>query len=333
MQMKESGLRPAFRYWLMFVIGWVFLTMALGGATRLLEAGLSIVDWRPVTGIMPPITSTQWLQEFSKYQGSPDFKARSLMTLADFKFIFWWEYAHRLIARMLGFLIIVPFLFFWRQGRTISPDGKRVLLLLFLVGMQGGLGWFMVQSGLVQIPRVSHFRLLAHFLWACLILSYLAFWLQQESTKIQHRRGQRIYLHTLSFLCVVQLALGAMVAGSRAGYVFNTFPLMGDSWGPPVFLIYDGWVENLFYNQFNLQFFHRIGGWVLGLLAVLGWRLGFRELTLLIFLQFILGVFTLVLRVPVSLAVLHQILGAFVFFRIRCLLYSSKLDLDHNLGR
>lgn len=321
---QEFRIRPVFRFWLLLIIGWVFLTIAVGGATRLHEAGLSIVEWRPVTGILPPLTVDQWSQEFSKYQLSPDFKSRGSMSLEDFKFIFWWEYAHRLIARMLGFFIIVPFILFWLRGQTSSQDRKRLFLLLTLVGIQGGLGWFMVKSGLVQIPRVSHFRLLAHFLWACLILSYLAFWWQQESPRVQHRHDQRTYLRVLSYVCLLQLALGALVAGSRAGYIFNTFPKMGDLWGPSEFFMYGSWVEDFFYNQVNLQFFHRLGAWALGILALLGWRWGFRHLTFLIVLQFMLGVLTLILKVPIHWAVLHQLLGAFVFFRIRCLLYSSE---------
>lgn len=325
---QENRNRILFRYWLLFVIGWVFLTIAIGGATRLQEAGLSIVDWRPVTGILPPLTTEEWTEEFSKYRLSPDFKSRGSMSLPDFKFIFWWEYAHRLVARLLGFLIIMPFAFFWLRGEVSSKDRKRMLLLLVLVGIQGGLGWFMVKSGLVQIPRVSHFRLLAHFMWVCLILSFLAYWLQQESPQSEHRGDQRNFLRMLSFLCLLQLALGALVAGSRAGYIFNTFPKMGGSWGPPTFFLYDSWIENLFYNQINLQFFHRLGGWVLGLFALLGWIKNFKHLALLIALQFLLGVLTLVLKVPVVVAVLHQFFGAFIFFRIQCLLYGSKIDRD-----
>lgn len=326
MKSENKDLSPAVRYWLIFVIGWVFLIVALGGITRLEGAGLSIVDWRPVTGVLPPWGSEQWDQEFLKYQDSPDFRSRVQMSLTDFKYIYWWEYSHRLVARMLGLVLLLPFLIFWRRGWLRHGDGVRLVVLLGLVGVQGGLGWFMVKSGLVQNPQVSHLRLMVHFLWACLILAFLASWLQRQTPGRRLPKCQRNYLRILSYLVIVQLALGALVAGSRAGYIFNTFPKMGEQWGPEKFFVFDGWVENLFYNQINLQFFHRIGAWVLAVLVVAGWRWGNKSIALLLLLQFVLGVFTLVLKVPVPVAVLHQILGAFIFFRIWCLLAANNED-------
>lgn len=293
--------------------------MAIGAATRLSGAGLSMVEWKPVTGVLPPLNSEQWVQEFAKYQNYPDFKSNPLMSLQDFKFIFWWEYFHRLVARSLALVILIPFGIFALQGRISRKDSQRVLILLGLGVAQGALGWFMVKSGMVQTPRVSHLRLTVHFVWACLILAYLANWLRLETP---HRpssqsRRQFLFLQGLSGLCLLQLALGALVAGSRAGYIFNTFPKMGDAWLPQDFFILPSLAENLFYNQINLQFFHRVGGGLLGLGGLLGCWFGFYGLTGLIFLQFLVGVLTLVWGVPLPVAVLHQVLGAFLFFKIR----------------
>lgn len=312
--------RRAVRYWLLAIVGWILLTMAIGAATRLTGSGLSMVEWRPVTGVLPPVGIAQWEQEFLKYQNFPEFKANPGMSLQEFKSIFWWEYAHRLVARSLLLVILLPLGLFAIQGRLIKKDFQRVLILLGLGAVQGVLGWFMVKSGLVQVPRVSHFRLMVHFIWACLILAYLAHWLAEEKAASfpESSREPSLFLRGLSWLCLAQLAFGALVAGSRAGYIFNTFPKMGDSWWPQNFFISSSLAENLFYNQINLQFFHRLGGWLLGLAAIWGWRIGHRELPTLILFQFVLGVLTLVWAVPLPLAVLHQVMGALLFFRIRC---------------
>lgn len=293
--------------------------MAIGGVTRLTGSGLSIVEWKPVSGILPPLNPDQWWQEFAKYQNYPDFKSNPQMSLADFKCIFWWEYIHRLVARSLVFLILFPFGVFALQGWVCKKDFQRVLVLLGLGAVQGALGWFMVKSGLVQIPRVSHLRLMVHFLWACLILAYLANWLRAERSDVSttQSQGQHCFLRCLSWLCLFQLALGALVAGSRAGYIFNTFPKMGEFWLPPNFFPYQSLVENIFYNPVNLQFFHRVGGCLLGLAAIVCWRFGLTGLIGIIFLQFLLGVLTLIWGVPIPVAVLHQVLGAFLFFKIR----------------
>lgn len=308
-----------FRCWLGTIVGWLLLTMAIGAATRLTGAGLSMVEWKPVTGILPPLNSEQWLQEFAKYQNYPDFKSNPSMSLQDFKFIFWWEYFHRLAARSLALVILVPYGVFALRGWIAKKDTQRVLILLGLVGAQGALGWFMVKSGMVQVPRVSHLRLMVHFVWACLILAYLANWLRLERSPrpSSQSRGQYLFLQALSGLCLLQLAIGALVAGSRAGHIFNTFPKMGDTWLPQDFFILPSLIENLFYNPINLQFFHRVGGWLLGLGGLIGCWFGFYGLTGLIFLQFLFGVLTLLWGVPLPVAVFHQVLGAFLFFKIR----------------
>jgi cytochrome c oxidase assembly protein subunit 15 len=337
------GTRRFFHFWLISIVGWILLIMAIGAATRLMGAGLSIVEWKPVTGLFPPLTSEQWLQEFAKYQKFPDFKSNPLMSLQDFKFIFWWEYFHRLVARSLALIILIPFGFLILKKRISKRDSHRVLFLLGLGVAQGALGWFMVKSGLVDTPRVSHLRLMVHFVWACLILAYLASWLrsQRSEAPVVQNHGQFLFLQGLSWLCLLQLSLGALVAGSRAGYIFNTFPKMGETWLPQDFFIFSSMAENIFYNQINLQFFHRVGGWLLGLGGLIGCWLGFYTLAGLIFLQFLFGVLTLLWGVPVPIAVLHQVLGAFLFFWIRYSMDGRPVrsfdasicfsdDLDHN---
>lgn len=311
--------RNFLRYWLIAVIGWVFLIMAIGGVTRLTGAGLSIVEWKPVTGILPPLTQDAWTAEFSKYKNFPDFVASPQMSLDEFKFLFWWEFVHRLVGRAMIAVILVPLGIFALQKRLVRKDFQRTLFLLGLGATQGALGWFMVKSGLVQEPRVSHIRLMIHFLSACMILAYLAYWLRIESGRSIARQshGDFVFLRSLSWICFFQLALGALVAGSRAGYIYNTFPMMGNSWAPENFFVYPSVLDNFLNNQINLQFFHRIGGWLLTAAALLALRRGFYVIGGLIALQFVLGVFTLVGGVPLHLAVFHQVLGAFLFFKVR----------------
>lgn len=312
------------RLWIMSIVVILFATMGIGAMTRLTGSGLSIVEWKPLSGVLPPLHETSWQEEFSNYQQYPDFKSRPDMTLAEFKVLFWWEFVHRLVARSILLVILVPYAFLVLRKRLSSRQHLRVLGLLILGGIQGFLGWFMVQSGLVSEPRVSHFRLMIHFLWACLILAYLARWLREESPpKKIPEPGVTQFVRVLSWVCFLQLALGALVAGSRAGYIYNTFPKFGDTWLPPSFSVYATFFENVFYNQINLQFFHRMGGWCF---LFAGGHALYKELygiSSLIGLQFVLGILTLILAVPPPMATLHQLVGAFLFFYLRYLIPDS----------
>lgn len=300
--------------WILSITLAVIATMILGALTRLTGSGLSMVEWEPLSGILPPLSAEAWNQEFHRYQQFPEFKSRPL-DLEGFKAIFWWEFNHRLLARSLVFIVLLPFLVLLVHRQATLQDFKRMSLLLLLIAVQGGLGWYMVKSGLVQVPHVSHLRLMVHLVWGSLIVGFLARWLRLESPLITLKVNPRDkpFLQILIGLCLAQMALGALVAGSRAGYMYNTFPKMGDSWGPPEFFFFPTLTENLIYNHVNLQFFHRLGGWILlGAGVYAFWRRHYFIATL-IGVQFLLGVFTLIFIIPIPLAALHQ-LGAILLF-------------------
>jgi cytochrome c oxidase assembly protein subunit 15 len=315
--------RRRLRLWFVSGAALTVLIVVIGGITRLTQSGLSIVDWKPFMGVVPPLSEAEWQEAFAAYQRFPEYqKLRPEMTLADFEFIFFWEYLHRMVARLIGLVFLVPFLVFWARGYFSRPLMRRVLLLFALGAAQGFMGWFMVRSGLVDDPRVSHFRLAAHFAIALTIFGY-CLWLVREMSvpagqgraAVEHSAMGAVY--GLGALLALQIVWGAFVAGLHAGLIFNTFPQMAGRWLPPQgWQMQPGWI-NLLENPATVQWVHRALGTVL-LFAALGvwWRTrqtagktvrhlagGFAAL---VALQYTLGVFTLLYAVPVALGVLHQ---------------------------
>ncbi len=307
----------------------------IGGITRLTGSGLSIVEWKPITGIFPPLTLEDWLLEFSKYQQSPEFQKINLgITLAEFKSLFWMEYIHRLGGRLLGILLLIPtfLMIFKRQHRSLWP----FLVLLWLLGAaQGLMGWIMVKSGLIQDPHVSPYRLAAHLLLGFAVFG-VALWVTlnlYRTTLTVERKGYSrkalLSLKKLSYLLLILVLLtafwGALVAGLKAGLLYNTFPLMGGHLIPPEFLSQTPWWKDLLENPPGVQFIHRllalmtiltsIGIWCYQreLLIPKNLSHAFTTIMLSAFLQLSLGIFTLLLEVPLPLAVLHQGF-AFVLF-------------------
>ncbi|WP_374075258.1 COX15/CtaA family protein [Bdellovibrio bacteriovorus] len=321
----KNGMRLR-QIWILSIATMLLATMGIGAMTRLTGSGLSIVEWKPISGILPPFNEVQWNQEFQNYQQYPDFKSRPSLTLKEFKVLFWWEFVHRLVARSLLLVILIPYGLLFVLGKIEKQHHRKVFGLLIFGGIQGFLGWYMVKSGLVQVPRVSHFRLMIHFIWACLILGYLAQWLGEESQSGNLPRHSRSFVRGLSWLCLAQMALGALVAGSRAGYIYNTFPKLGDAWFPVRFFSYPDLWENFFYNQINLQFFHRLGGWILLGTSLYAFWKKIYSIFALMMAQFFLGVLTLVLMIPPPVATLHQLLGAILFFYLRYLASTLKND-------
>lgn len=312
--------------WLYVCAFLVFSMVVVGGVTRLTRSGLSIVDWRPITGWLPPLDEAAWQAEFEKYQQFPEFqKINRQMSREEFKSIFLMEYAHRLLGRVIGLVYLFGFLWFLMR-RALSRRLMLVLLGLFLLGgLQGLLGWFMVKSGLVSEPRVSQYRLAAHLMAA--VALYIAL------LQVGHRlwtagrtaaggptgvRGLRRGVGILVGLVLLMIASGAFVAGTRAGHAYNTFPMMGDRWVPEgLFALAPGW-KNLFENMVTIQFTHRVLAVVIGLYVLRLWWVGIRSeacrpvrnrfhlLLLALLLQWTLGVITLLLVVPVPLGAAHQ---------------------------
>lgn len=318
--------RGPVRAWLFGIAALTLAVLVVGGVTRLTLSGLSIVEWDPLFGVIPPIGDAAWQAAFDEYKRFPDYEWRTAMSLAEFKTIYFWEYLHRLLARLIGVVFLVPFVWFSLR-RALSPAMTRRLLVLFaLGGLQGLMGWLMVASGLVDRPSVSHYRLAAHLSLAFVIFGY-ALWLARELAPpyrprdISDERARRMMSRGLALVGAVlsmQIVWGALVAGLRAGRYYPTFPLMGGRLVPTAMLGLEPVTRNFTENPVAVQWTHRVLGTALLVLVaalvvrvfraradVASRRLGVVLLGL-IATQYALGVLTLVLAVPVSLGVLHQ---------------------------
>ncbi|HRQ64569.1 MAG TPA: COX15/CtaA family protein [Xanthomonadaceae bacterium] len=317
--MNATRNERAIGYWLLACCAVLLALVMLGGATRLTGSGLSIVDWRPVTGVLPPMNETAWLVEFDKYRQSPEYqKVNRGMSLDEFKTIFYYEYWHRVLARLLGLVFALPLAWFWLRGRIPRHLRWPLLGLLALGAAQGWMGWFMVQSGLVDIPRVSPYRLAAHLSLALVIYAGM-FWLALKLLWPQAQAGTRSRAFpALLTLVAFTILSGAFVAGLKAGYVYNTFPLMDGRLVPTGVLYLEPAWRNFFENPATVQFMHRCLaiGTLLAVLAawLVGWRrlapgparFALHALLAITLMQVALGIATLLLYVPVWLGTLHQ---------------------------
>jgi heme a synthase len=312
-------------FWLLACCAMIFCMVLLGGITRLTESGLSITQWHPIAGVIPPLTHAQWQAEFDGYKAIPQYRAiHPDMTLAGFKYIFFWEYLHRLWGRLIGLVFAVPFLYFLLRGRVSRRLAPQLVGLFVLGGLQGLLGWYMVESGLEQRIEVSQYRLAAHLLTAVVIyvaILWVALGLlepQPAPARDPRRARLRRGLSLLVLLVLATMGAGAFVAGLRAGYIYNTFPLMGGAFAPAEYWQLAPWWRNWFANPAAVQFDHRLlaeSTWfVVAALWLYAMRLdlasGTRLRLHLLFaaasLQVALGISTLLLVVPVPLAVAHQ---------------------------
>jgi len=309
----------------------VFAMVVIGGITRLTRSGLSIVEWDPVVGALPPLSHHAWQQTFDAYKQSPEFSfVNSGMTLDQFKSIFWWEYFHRLLGRTVGVVLLVPTAYLIARRRIDSGLAKRLLALVALVGLEGALGWFMVSSGLVHQPRVSQYRLAAHLLTATAILGATC-WVAWDLLDPGSRRtdegahvAKRLAFGSVAVV-VMMLGSGALVAGTRAGLGFNTFPLMAGRLIPEDLLALSPAWTNLSENLVTIQFQHRMMALVVGVVAISlavnalrrstksPGRWAARMLLLVVPAQITLGILTLVNHVPVALGSLHQALALALF--------------------
>lgn len=314
--------RRALRVWLVAVAGLVSSMVIVGGATRVTESGLSIVEWKPITGVVPPHTVAQWQAEFEKYQAIPQFRLMNpAMNLEEFKTIYWWEWVHRLLGRFIGVAFLLPLLWFWRKGWIGGWLGLRLWAILGLGAIQGGVGWWMVASGLAERTEVSQYRLATHLFLACLIFvvtlwTALKLETPQSITVRAHHRAVGIGLLVL-VLC--QIYLGALLAGLRGGLIYNTWPLIDGTLLPPaseLLSLNPGW-RNLFENVLTVQFEHRMTAYALWAGAVWhavtaarvsGPRAAMSAIALAagVTVQACLGILTLLQHVPAMLALVHQ---------------------------
>jgi len=301
--------RHAVAAWLFFCAAFVFAIVVVGGITRLTRSGLSIVEWQPLVGAMPPLSDADWEALFAKYRETPEFRQVNFdITLEGFKRIFWWEYAHRLLGRLVGVVFLLPLLYFWAKKKLDTPLGWKLAGVFVLGGLQGALGWYMVQSGLVDDPKVSHLRLTAHLGLALAIFSALL-WLalQVLSPRIDFGTLEA----ALPFVVLAMALSGGMVAGLRAGYAYNTFPLMNGHVIPPEILTLEPWWRNFVYNMATVQLVHRAFFWLLLVLVpIVWWRwrafAGANLLLAAFAAQAALGIATLLAGAPLHLAAPHQ---------------------------
>ena len=326
--------------WLLACCVMVFCMVVVGGATRLTRSGLSITEWQPILGALPPLSAADWQEAFEKYQLTPEYRqVNAGMSMEAFKGIFWWEYFHRLLGRTIGVAFLLPLIWFWVKKQIHTALAWQLAGIFVLGGLQGAMGWYMVTSGLVDDPRVSQFRLTAHLLLAFAIFAAM-FW--TALSLLHSHSGERPApqsLHRLGWcvtvLVIYMITTGGFVAGIRAGFAYNTFPLMNGHFMPPEIWQLDPWWKNFFYNMATAQFDHRLGAWLLAVLVpVFWWRahavaLAPRQrhaghwLLALLVLQITLGISTLLLQVPVALAAAHQ--GGAV------LLFAAALNANHAL--
>ncbi|KRQ95549.1 COX15/CtaA family protein [Bradyrhizobium valentinum] len=313
----------AVRWWLIVVAALIAVMVLVGGATRLTESGLSIVEWKPVTGTLPPLNEAQWVQAFEGYKAIPQYRELNAgMSLSEFKTIFWWEWSHRLLGRVIGAVYLLPFLYFLWRG-ALSTELKRRLWLIFALGaLQGAVGWWMVASGLSQRTEVSQYRLATHLVLALIILASIVWTLRRMSARSQPVVPMRLKLSAVALLALtfVQLYFGALVAGLRAGRVYNTWPEIDGAFIPSAARLWfeEPWWRNLFDNTLTVQFEHRMTAYALLVLAVLHAVDAVRSragtaviggawwLVAAIVLQAVLGILTLLHQVPIDLALAHQ---------------------------
>jgi len=313
-------------YWMIILILLILVMVSIGGATRLTNSGLSIVEWKPITGIIPPFSEEDWDNEFGKYKQFQEFKTINYaMNIEGFKKIFWLEFIHRLAGRFVGLVFFIPAIFFWCLCKFDSGTKKTVSILLILGLCQGIMGWYMVQSGLSNSPYVSHFRLAAHLFFALIMYLVLLF----RSVQIFYKKNLVIKLKSIELItmcfAILQIVLGALVAGLDGGLIYNEFPLMGNSFIPDE--LFKVRVLDYLYSPAIVQFFHRLCGYILSIFIIITvFKLIEKRnyylaiiVFILLFIQIYLGIFTLVNHVPFIAAILHQL---FAFILVGVLLIS-----------
>lgn len=326
---RESRNRKALRIWLGVVIFALFCLVLVGGATRLTDSGLSITEWKPIHGVIPPLNDAEWREEFKLYQQIPEYAAiNSDMTVEGFKSIFWWEWAHRLIARSIGLIFALPLLVFWLKGRIERGLKLPLAGILALGGLQGFVGWWMVSSGLSVRTDVSQYRLATHLTIACVIFAACV-WMMRSLTPHSNdpapTRSSAKMARLIAGLVLLQIFLGALVAGLDAGLSYNTWPLMDGAVIPGDLFIQQPWWTNLFENPKTVQFVHRIGAYVLLAMTLMHMIASLRAnpattharrsvvLFLLVCCQAGLGIATLLTQVDLHTALTHQGMALIVF--------------------
>jgi cytochrome c oxidase assembly protein subunit 15 len=329
--------------WLLAGCFLIYVMVVIGGITRLTHSGLSMVEWNMIVGSMPPMSDGDWQVPFEKYKQSPEYQIiNNQFSIEEFKSIYWWEFMHRMLGRIIGVVFLIPFFYFLLKKKFDKPFLKKMFVLLSLGALQGVLGWFMVKSGLQKEPHVSHYRLAAHLISAFTVFGF-TFWYAMDllypkilEVNEINKKINRLAKITFSFI-VLQIIYGGFVAGLKAGLFYNTFPRMGTSFLPDTLLTFEPFWKNFLENPSGVQFIHRYLAYIVVILVVFLWettrkmelnplqRKSSNLMVSVVFIQFLLGIITLLYSVPVTMGVLHQT-GAFVLF-------ASSLFFIHSLKR
>lgn len=335
----RGGARGAIRIWLMVLFALVFIMIAVGGLTRLTDSGLSITEWRPITGALPPMNEADWQAEFEKYQKIDEFRVQnSWMQLADFKTIYWWEWGHRQLGRVIGLVWAVGFLWFWVRKQIPTGWTGRLLLLGGLGGLQGAIGWWMVASGVTTgtaTTDVASYRLAVHLGLAFVILGFITWYAlllgRKEADLMQARRAKEAKQFSLStglmHFAFLQILLGALVAGIDAGRTYTDWPLMGGQFFPAQAFALEPFWSNFFENPGLVQFIHRMSGYLLAVFGVVVWlrgrrsahaatRLAFNAAMAALALQIVLGIMTVLYEAQMHVALTHQALAVLLWVLI-----------------
>ena len=333
---RQIAARRRIALWLFGVAGLIFAMVIVGGLTRITESGLSITEWKPVMGALPPMSDAAWADAFAKYQQIPQYElVNKGMTLSEFKGIFWWEWSHRFLGRFIGFAFLVPFLWFLATRRIERALAPRLAIMFVLGGLQGALGWWMVKSGLVHRVDVSQYRLTAHLGLATLIYAYMlwtALGLWRQRAAVAASEGLRAAAIGLACLVFFQMMLGGFVAGLKAGYIYNTWPLMEGRFIPSGLFAQSPWWRNFFESMLTAQFDHRMVAYLVAILTAWHWfaarrfaeaSRGATWLALAVAGQIGLGIWTLLWAVPVALGAAHQA-GALAVFTL-AIMHAQRL--------
>ena len=319
--------------WLFACAALAFLVVLIGGVTRLTRSGLSIVEWQPLVGALPPLSQADWEALFAKYRETPEFRQVNFsMTLEGFKRIFWWEYIHRLLARLIGVVFLLPYLYILVRKNLDRPLAGKLGGIFLLGALQGTVGWYMVKSGLVDDPKVSPVRLTMHLGLALAIFSAELWLAMQLLAPKQRFDGFALFLPVIVFLMALS---GGMVAGLRAGYAYNTFPLMNGHIVPPEVMLLEPWWRNFVYNMATVQLVHRAFFWALAVLVLVAWwrnreSAAGNALLLTFAVQASLGIATLLTGVPVGLGSAHQ--GGAVLVLAAALWYAHSTEAARTSG-
>ena len=351
---SNEKIRNTIQLWLKTLFVLIVLIILVGGLTRLTDSGLSITEWKPITGALPPFSAESWAAEFNKYKQIPEYKLQNEgMSLSEFKFIYWWEWGHRQLGRFIGLVWFCGFIILLALGKIQKPWRLRLLLIGALIGVQGTVGWWMVSSGLTgTVLDVASYRLATHLGLAFIILGYITWFVlilgRSETFLLQARRNAEpkfIFLSTgLLHLTFLQILLGALVAGIDAGRSYTDWPLMAGQFFPPDLFYLKPWWRNFFEDPGLVQFVHRVSGYILFIFCVYSWssvrksgneslKFGFNLIFAIAFFQMVLGIVTVLYAAPWEIAIVHQFGAILLWVSVLRARFITKYPPNNTLSK